>query len=101
GDIGRKTMQIDFTPPPGSTFPLVYNLSVAPSPGTSQWGLAMVNSISSYSIAASDLVNGMVTKTPQVGVQANASGLKGAFDFTIKGADGTQSQPLHINLASP
>jgi hypothetical protein len=77
-----------------------YDVTVAALAPTSLWTVVLAGTPSVYTIGASDFSNGVATKNPEIGIQAQpGASLTGQLKFTLQRQGSAQKREITFNLA--
>jgi len=94
GAIGRLNLVATFTQIG------TYDVSVAALAPTNLWTVVLAGTPTQYTIGASDFANGVATKNPEIGLQAQpGASLTGQLKLTLQRQGSAQKREITFNLA--
>lgn len=77
-----------------------YSVTVATLPPTANWTVTLAGTPAQYTINAADFSNGVATKNPEIGIQAQpGASLTGQLKLTVQRQGATQKREITFNLA--
>ncbi len=77
-----------------------YDVTVATLPPTANWTVTLAGTPAQYIINAADFSNGVATRNPEIGVQAQpGASLTGQLKLTVQRQGSTQKREITFNLA--